>query len=256
MQYREVELADPHCSRSLTQAHSRALRPLRLFCFLTVGQGDTRHMSSECQGSHRTHDHCYIRHGSAGWIAPYAANTHHPFYVPAGLWGGQPYWMGTGHIQQGDSRWMSLECQGSRRLHNRCYIRHGSMGWVAPYQIAQQVHPHYVPANLWGGGQPYWQGQGHVVQGNTRYLGNECRGSHRNHDHCYIRYGSPGWSAPYTPITVRNYGYGSSSGNLGYQSSYGSTSMGCTDVFKPSCPSTSVCRTMHRVLILLILFHF
>ena len=174
-----------------------------------VGRGDLRWQSRECQGSHRNHDHCYIRHGSVGWVAPYAvANANYPYYVPANTWGGSPYWMGTGHVVQSDSRWMSRECQGSRRKHQHCYYRHGSAGWVAPYQVAVPVttvgnsrYPNYVPAGLWGG-SPYWMGQGHVVQGDSRYMSRECRGSHRKHDHCYVRHGSPGWVAPYQPVTA------------------------------------------------------
>ena len=161
-----------------------------------VQSGDSRWFGNECQGNHRTHTHCHIRHGSAGWIAPYAANTQHPFYVPAGLWGGAPYWMGQGYVTSGDQRWLSKECQGSHRNHRHCYIRHGSAGWADPYVVANTNYPHYVPAAGWGG-QPYWMGQGHIQLGDSRYLGNECQGSRRYHQHCHIRHGSPGWVAPY-----------------------------------------------------------
>jgi len=174
-----------------------------------VARGDSRWKTKECRGSRRYHLHCYIRHGSVGWVAPYAAaNANHPYYVPASLWGGQPCWMGTGHIVAGDSRYMSKECRGSRRHHHHCYYRHGSVGWVAPYQISAPVtsvyssrRPAYVPAGLWGG-SPYWMGAGHVVAGNSRYMSKECRGSRRYHDHCYVRYGSPGWVAPYQAVTT------------------------------------------------------
>ena len=119
-----------------------------------------------------------------------------PFYVPANLWGGSPYWQGQGYVGQGDPRYLGAACSGqSTWQYRNCYIRHGSPGWTAPYAANTQF-PHYVPASMWGG-QPYWMGQGYVAQGDTRYLGSECAGSHRNHRHCYIRHGSPGWVAPY-----------------------------------------------------------
>jgi uncharacterized surface protein with fasciclin (FAS1) repeats len=235
-----------------------------------VARGDTRYMSKECRGSHRYHDHCYIRHGSPGWTAPYAANTHFPHYVPAALWGGSPYWMGqgyvgqddprnlgtvcsgqhmyqfsncyiphgnpgwvapyvaqnthfphyvpaalwggspywmgTGHVARGDSRYLASACNGAVQWQWRnCYVRHGQPGWVAPYQVQASIaHPHYVPASLWGA-SPYWMGTGHVVRGDSRWMSSECRSSRQYHNNCYIRYGNPGWVAPYAAAALSSH---------------------------------------------------
>lgn len=164
--------------------------------------GDSRYMSRECSGTHRTHDHCHVRYGSPGWIAPYAANTAHPHYVPASLWGGSPYWLGRGHVSWGDNRYLRTECSGLYQWqYSNCFIRYGARGWVAPFTAVNTQFPNYVPSNVWGGGSPYWMGQGHVVQGDVRYLSRECRGTPRYHSHCYIRHGSAGWVAPYTAVT-------------------------------------------------------
>ena len=97
-----------------------------------VGRGDSRCLAQECRGPHRNHDHCYVRYGSPGWVAPFTqvtvaafASPTYPNYVPAGLWGGGNYWMGAGYVARGDSCWMTRVCGGSIRQHDRCYIRHG-----------------------------------------------------------------------------------------------------------------------------------
>ena len=150
-----------------------------------VARGDTRWMTRVCTGSPRYHDRCHIPHGQQGWIAPYAANTRFPHYIPAALWGGSPHWMGVGHVQRTDTRWCGSECAGTARWNWRnCHIRHGNPGWIAPYQVAAPVitggfgagghnslaqFPHYVPGSLWGG-SPCWMDEGHVGYGDTRWL--------------------------------------------------------------------------------------
>jgi len=132
--------------------------------------------------------------------------------------------MGEGHVGYGDTRWLSKRCSGSHRDYNRCHIPHGSVGWVAPHQVATPigsgfgggygavaaivgngliggyggsvvqtaypVQPHSVPGALWGG-SPCWMGTGCVGRDDYRWRTKECRGSRRHHIHCYIRHGSP-----------------------------------------------------------------
>ena len=172
-----------------------------------VARGDSRWLNSECAGENQwQYSNCYIRHGSAGWVAPYTAvNSQFPSYVPAALWGGFPYWMGIGHVRQSDSRYLANECAGDYRTHNQCFIRHGSSGWIAPYQVSQSTHPHYVPAALWGG-SPYWLGQGYVTQSDTRWMTSQCSRNSQYHRNCYISHGSPGYIGP-GHSTVFNGGY-------------------------------------------------
>ena len=172
-----------------------------------VGRGDSRWLTNECAGEFQwQYSNCHIRHGNPGWVAPYtAANSQFPSYVPAALWGGSPYWMGAGHVGRGDSRYLTSECSGDHRSHQHCHIRHGSAGWIAPYQVAQSAHPHYVPAALWGG-SPYWMGQGYVGQGDTRWMTSQCSGNSQYHRNCYIPHGSSGYIGPgYS--TVNSGGY-------------------------------------------------
>ena len=64
---------------------------------------------------------------------------------------------------------MAQECRGPHRNHNRCYIRHGSPGWIAPFTqvtaaaFTSPTYPNYVPAGLWGGSN-YWMGAGYVAR--------------------------------------------------------------------------------------------
>ena len=68
--------------------------------------------------------------------------------------------------------------------------------YAMPRLLKGAPRPHYVPGNRWGGNN-CWMGAGHVGRGDSRYLAQECRGPHRNHDHCYVRHGSPGLLHPH-----------------------------------------------------------